>query len=101
MLYREIVAVCSKIHTKHINTLCVQNVDFFKINNGVKFRHLYCFCIHFAHTLCRRYTAHTTFTPLFTLQLLHITNKPTAHTTCTPLYTLQLLHITNKPTSYG
>ena len=26
MLYREIIAVCSQIHTKHINTLCVQNV---------------------------------------------------------------------------
>jgi hypothetical protein len=22
MLYREIIAVCSQIHTKHINTLC-------------------------------------------------------------------------------
>ena len=22
MLYREIIAVCSEIHTKHINTLC-------------------------------------------------------------------------------
>jgi len=27
MLYREIMAVCSEIHTKHINTLCGQNVD--------------------------------------------------------------------------
>ena len=27
MLYREIIAVCSQIHTKHINTLCVQNVE--------------------------------------------------------------------------
>ena len=26
MLYREIMAVCSEIHTKHINTLCGQNV---------------------------------------------------------------------------
>jgi hypothetical protein len=25
MLYREIIAVCSQIHTKHINTLCGQN----------------------------------------------------------------------------
>jgi len=24
MLYREIIAVCSEIHTKHINTLCGQ-----------------------------------------------------------------------------
>jgi len=28
MLYRKIIAVCSEIHTKHINTLCGQNVGF-------------------------------------------------------------------------
>jgi len=28
MLYREIIAVCSEIHTEHINTLCGQNVEF-------------------------------------------------------------------------
>jgi len=27
MLYREIIAVCTQIHTKHINTLCGQNVE--------------------------------------------------------------------------
>ena len=27
MLYKEIIAVCSQIHTKHINTLCGQNVE--------------------------------------------------------------------------
>jgi hypothetical protein len=27
MLYREIIAACSQIHTKHINTLCGQNVE--------------------------------------------------------------------------
>jgi len=27
MLRKEIIAVCSQIHTKHINTLCVQNVE--------------------------------------------------------------------------
>ena len=27
MLYREIIAACSQIHTKHINTVCVQNVE--------------------------------------------------------------------------
>jgi len=26
MLYREIIAVCSEIHTKHINAVCGQNV---------------------------------------------------------------------------
>jgi len=28
MLYREVIAVCSQIHTKHINTPCGQNVEF-------------------------------------------------------------------------
>jgi hypothetical protein len=27
MLYSEIIAVCSQIHTKHISTLCGQNVE--------------------------------------------------------------------------
>jgi hypothetical protein len=27
MLYRKIIAVCSEIHAKHINTLCGQNVE--------------------------------------------------------------------------
>jgi len=31
MLYREIVAVCSEIHTKHINTLCGQNVELLNV----------------------------------------------------------------------
>ena len=29
MLYREIIAVCSQFHTKHINTLCGQNVELY------------------------------------------------------------------------
>ena len=32
MLYREIMAVCSEIHTKHINTLCGQNVELLNVN---------------------------------------------------------------------
>ena len=27
MFYTKIIAVCSQIHTKHINTLCGQNVE--------------------------------------------------------------------------
>jgi hypothetical protein len=34
MLYREITAVCSEIHTKHINTLCGQNVEFVNVKPG-------------------------------------------------------------------
>jgi hypothetical protein len=34
MLYSEIIAVCSEIHTKHINTLCGQNVEFMNVKHG-------------------------------------------------------------------
>ena len=31
MLYREIIAVFSQIHTKHVNTLCGQNVELLNV----------------------------------------------------------------------
>ena len=31
MLYREIISVCSQIQTKHINTLCGQNVQLLNV----------------------------------------------------------------------
>ena len=31
MLFREIMAVCSEIYTKHINTLCGQNVELLNV----------------------------------------------------------------------
>ena len=34
MLYREIIAVCSQIHIKHINTLCGQNVEVLSVIPG-------------------------------------------------------------------
>jgi hypothetical protein len=34
MLYREIIAVCSEIHTKHINTACGQNVEMLDVKPG-------------------------------------------------------------------
>jgi hypothetical protein len=34
MLYSEIIAVCSHIHTKHINTLCGQNVELMNTKPG-------------------------------------------------------------------
>jgi hypothetical protein len=34
MLYRELIAVCSEIHTKHTNTLCGQNVEFANVKPG-------------------------------------------------------------------
>jgi uncharacterized membrane protein (DUF373 family) len=38
MLYREIIIVCSEIHTKHINTLCGQNV-YIKIQSVPRSKH--------------------------------------------------------------
>ena len=35
MLYREIMAVCSEIHTKHINTVCGQNLEVLKVKLAV------------------------------------------------------------------
>jgi len=34
MLYREIIAFCSQIHTKHINTMCEQNVELLNVKTG-------------------------------------------------------------------
>ena len=31
MLFREIIAVCSEIHTKHINTVCGENVELLNV----------------------------------------------------------------------
>ena len=39
MLHREIIAVCSQIHTKHINALCGQNVEFVNVKPGGKYSH--------------------------------------------------------------
>ena len=35
MSYRGIVAVCSQIHTKHINTVCEQNVELLNVKLAV------------------------------------------------------------------
>jgi len=34
MLYREIIAVCSQIHTKHKNTLCGQSIQRVDVKSG-------------------------------------------------------------------
>jgi len=36
MLYKEIIAVCSQIHTKHINTLSGQNVELLNVKLVVR-----------------------------------------------------------------
>jgi len=35
MLYREIIGICSEIHTKHIHTLRGQNVKFVNVKLAV------------------------------------------------------------------
>ena len=35
MLYREIIAVCPQIHTKHINTVCGQKVELLNVKPAV------------------------------------------------------------------
>jgi len=37
MMYREIIAVCSQIHTKHINTLRGQNTELLIVTDGGKY----------------------------------------------------------------
>ena len=40
MPYMEIIAVCSQIHTKYINTLCGQNVELYiKIQSVLRSKH--------------------------------------------------------------
>jgi hypothetical protein len=34
MLFREVIAVCSDIHTKHRNTQCVLNVELLNVEPG-------------------------------------------------------------------
>jgi hypothetical protein len=34
-LYRKLTAICSEIHTKHINTLCGQNVELLNLKMAV------------------------------------------------------------------
>jgi hypothetical protein len=34
MLYSEIIAVCPQIHTRHINTVCGQKVEFVNFKPG-------------------------------------------------------------------
>jgi len=36
MLYSEIIAVCSQIHTEHINTLCGQNEELLNVKLVVR-----------------------------------------------------------------
>jgi len=36
MLYRDVMSICSQIDTKHINTLCGQNVELLNVKLAVR-----------------------------------------------------------------
>ena len=61
MLYSEIIAVCSQIDTKHINTLCAQNVEFLCAKPGGSYNY------HWAlkHYKCRNRKEQLIPLPLF------------------------------------
>ena len=48
MLYKQIIAVCSEIHTKHINTPCEQNVEFLNVK----------LVVHIVTTKCQNVKQH-------------------------------------------
>ena len=50
MLYREIMAVCSEIHTKHINTVCGQNVELLNVKLVVHIVTLGCRGLNLCYT---------------------------------------------------
>ena len=52
MLYTEIIAVCSQIHTKHTITLCGQNVELLTVKLVV-----YKITIHFGRVSSELWTA--------------------------------------------
>ena len=54
MLYREIIAVCPQIHTKHINKLCGQNVELLNVK----------VVVHIVTTYLRRVTVNFSFLKL-------------------------------------
>jgi hypothetical protein len=75
MLYREIIAVCSEIHTKHINTLCRQNVEFVNVKPGGTYSNhsaLRCYCSSVENTV-------ELACPSVTIYIEAICNTPVAY----------------------
>ena len=71
MLYRGIIAVCSQIHTKHINALCGQNVELLDVKCGSTYSN------HWAHNW-QIYLAYTL--TLWTKGITWITHKDPVRT---------------------
>jgi len=51
VLYIEIIAVCSEIHTIHINTMCIQNEEFRSVKTGGTRSNYWGLRVWFAHQL--------------------------------------------------
>jgi len=75
MLYREIIAVCSQIHTEPINTLCGQNVEMLNVKPGGTYSH------HLALILKIRFNFHSCvwcnlpygpFPAIFPIEMLYL-----------------------------
>ena len=64
MLYKEIIAVCSQIHTKHKNTLCGWKVELLNVNLAV----------HMVTTELYSVKAHTAFDSCSTGHAVSISN---------------------------
>jgi hypothetical protein len=62
MLYSEIIAVCSEIHTKHINTLGGQNVELWNVKHGGTYSN-HCAISVGAGGTQSHYTLHPHYTP--------------------------------------
>jgi hypothetical protein len=91
MLYREIIAVCSEIHTKHISTLCGQNVELLNVKLAVHIVTTWLWSINAKFTqsvpiktAIRRLTFQHV---LYTIQLPHVTEAVASYpfTSQTPL----------------
>ena len=85
MLYSEIIAVCSQIHTKHINKLCGQNVERRTYRAVNTLRRSYeiiadCAQIHTKHTntLCGQNVECRTYRAIDTLRLSYKTQPVSA-----------------------
>jgi len=77
MLYSEIIAVCSQIHTKDTNTLCGQNVELLNVKLAV---HI----VHFTEPLKTSHEASAISSPFFPVSLF------TTHRDILPTFWLQV-----------
>jgi hypothetical protein len=91
MLYREIIAVCSEIHTKHINTLCGQNVEFVNVKPGGTYsdhRAVKCYGVNFVCLVVERCDAHFMTLALRRVPCPHIVLMLTTQAVCVK-YTIE------------